>query len=176
MQHPAPDGSTQETPLISVAFHTPQDSTETDKSGGAIFVDRDGVLNRFGHMKSAKDVDRFMEPGAVESLVRLAELVVANGGKFTTVPSTAVNGFKPEGGMLLEAASQHGLDLSKSYMVATRSRICWPPKVPTQKCALCGSKPAKVAVTTSSPTNPKPGTTTSNTAADWIISQESNPT
>ncbi|MBN9418807.1 MAG: HAD-IIIA family hydrolase [Candidatus Eremiobacteraeota bacterium] len=69
MQHAAPDGSRQETPLLAVSYHQPSDQVEGGR--GAIFVDRDGVLNRFGNMKKAEDLDRLLQPNAVESLLRL---------------------------------------------------------------------------------------------------------
>ena len=161
MEHAAPDGAVLETPLEVLDFHMPAYTCDGNKR--AIFVDRDGVLNRFGEMKTPGDVDELMVPGAVESLVslmkttrlpvyvvsnqqgcsteafakraraemamdRLAELVVAQGGKFAgvvfcpnksrqQVPEGTVNAFKPHGGMFLEVALRDGIDLSQSYMI-----------------------------------------------------------
>ena len=39
--------------------------TEQLAAVGHLDFDRDGVLNRFGNIKSAQDVDKFAEPGAV---------------------------------------------------------------------------------------------------------------
>lgn len=161
MEHAAPGGELVETPLEVLDFHMPAYTCEGKKR--AIFVDRDGVLNRFGDMKSPADVDELMVPGAVDSLVslmkttglpvyvvsnqqgcsteafakraraemamdRLAELVVAQGGKFAgvlfcpnksrqPVPEGTVNAFKPHGGMFLEVSLRDGIDLSQSYMI-----------------------------------------------------------
>lgn len=220
MQHPAPDGTTTETPLVSVAYHTPKESVDRVDTGGAIFIDRDGVLNRFGHIRSAQDVDKFMEPGAVESLVklmkttrmpvyvvtnqqaaskpkglgyaevaldRLAELVVANGGKFaavlycpnryfTTVPATAVNGFKPEGGMFLEAASQYGVDLSKSYMVGDSVKDMVAAKQANPQMQTVLVKTGKAGSDEELPYQPEAWQDNIHGAVDWIISRESTST
>lgn len=216
MLHAGPDGTTHETPLLSVSFHVPQEPSDTVKTGGAIFVDRDGVLNRFGSMKSANDVDCLAEPGAVESLVRLmkttklpvyvvtnqqganktggrakaevaldrlAELIVANGGKFaailycpnrhfTPVPSGTVNGFKPGGGMFLEAAGQHNLDLSKSYMVGDSVKDMVAAKKAHPDIQTVLVKTGKAGQDDHLPHPPEAWEDNINTAVDWIIAQE----
>lgn len=215
MQHTAPDGSTQETPLVSVSYHVPADIVKAGQ-GGAIFVDRDGVLNRFGNIKSAQDVDKFAEPGAVESLVRLmkttklpvyvvtnqqnankpggraktevaldrlAELIVANGGKFAailycpnrsfnTVPKGTVNGFKPEGGMFLEAANQHHIDLSKSYMVGDSVKDMVSAKKAHPEMQTVLVRTGKGGKDEPLPHEPEAWAENINTAADWIIAKE----
>lgn len=210
----------QETPLLAVAYHTP-DEVAVEGGQAAIFLDRDGVINRFAKFRRPEDFDRFCQDGAIESIVRLmkttrlpvyvvsnqqgagadnprgqaraemafdrlAELVVANGGKFAGilycpnmaykgVPKHTVNGHKPHGGMFLEAASRDRLDLARSIMVGDSVKDLLAAKAAHQGMTTVLVKTGHGGKDAPLPQQPEAWAEALPQAVDWIIAQRVTP-
>ena len=77
--------------------------------------------------------------------------------------------------MFLEAASQHGVDLSKSYMVgdSVKDMVAAKKAHPEMQTVLV--KTGKAGSDEKLPHQPEAWHDNINTAVDWIISKESNP-
>ena len=101
----------------------------------AIFLDRDGVINKLvmtnGKGRAPYTLEDFdLYPGVVEACVKLKQsdfltIVVTNQPDVARgwVPLESVeliNNRKPMPGMILEAASFWGIDLTNSYMIGDR--------------------------------------------------------
>lgn len=73
--HQTPCGREVETPLLAVAYHKPDQATLSNETPAqpAIFLDRDGVINRFAHFRRPQDYDKFCHEGAIDSIVRLMQ-------------------------------------------------------------------------------------------------------
>ncbi|MGE5264467.1 MAG: D-glycero-alpha-D-manno-heptose-1,7-bisphosphate 7-phosphatase [Acidobacteriota bacterium] len=180
-----------------------------DRGVAAVFLDRDGVLNRAiqesGHARPPDTLDEVeILPGVPEALQALKSrgywlIVVTNQpdvarGRTSRGVVDAINARlrerlpldqvlvcyhddaddcecrKPRPGLVLRAAAEHGIDLSRSYMVGDRWRDI-------EAGHRAGCRTILVDYAYSEPVDPPPDhrVNSLSQAADWILSRSRQP-